>query len=81
MDMMKLVQDAIWPNGALRKNPTIRTTKEKSKTKRDAGYKLATIFEGLLLLVGVLTVRFCGKCHGPCECADRSRSPGLVVSE
>jgi hypothetical protein len=49
--MMKLVQDAIWPNGALRRNPTIRTAKEKSKTKRDAGYKLATIFEGLHLVV------------------------------
>jgi hypothetical protein len=46
VDMTKLVQDAIWPNGTLRKNPTARTGKEKAKTKRDAGFKLATIFEG-----------------------------------
>jgi len=44
---MKLVQEAIWPNGTLKKNPTVRTAKEKAKSKRDAGYKLATIFEGL----------------------------------
>lgn len=44
--MMKLVQETIWPNGTLRNNPTARTAKEKAKTKRDAGYKLATIFEG-----------------------------------
>ena len=47
VDMMKLVQEAIWPNGTLKKNPTVRSAKEKAKSKRDAGYKLATIFEGL----------------------------------
>ena len=43
---MKQIQDAIWPNGVLQKNKPIRSAKEKAKTKRDAGYKLATIFEG-----------------------------------
>jgi Sorting nexin C terminal len=44
---MKQLQETIWPNGVLRKNPPVRTTKEKAKTKRDAGFKLAAIFEGL----------------------------------
>jgi hypothetical protein len=43
---MKQLQGAIWPNGVLRKNPPTRSSKEKAKTKRDAGFKLATIFEG-----------------------------------
>lgn len=46
VDMVKQVQDAIWPDGVLRKNPPARTAKERAKTKRDAGFKLATIFEG-----------------------------------
>ena len=46
VDMVKQIQDAIWPEGVLRKNATARTPKEKAKTKRDAGFKLATIFEG-----------------------------------
>lgn len=47
VDIMKQIQDAIWPNGVLQKNKPVRSAKEKAKTKRDAGYKLATIFEGL----------------------------------
>jgi sorting nexin-25 len=46
VQMVKQVQDAIWPEGVLRKSPPARTAKEKAKTKRDAGYKLASIFEG-----------------------------------
>jgi sorting nexin-25 len=46
VNVMKKIQEAIWPNGILRKTPPTRTTKEKAKTKRDAGFKLATIFEG-----------------------------------
>jgi hypothetical protein len=46
VDIMNQIQDAIWPNGVLQKNKPIRSAKEKAKTKRDAGYKLATIFEG-----------------------------------
>ena len=46
VNTMKQIQGAIWPDGVLRKNPPIRTAKEKAKTKRDAGFKLATIFEG-----------------------------------
>lgn len=48
VDMVKQLQDAIWPGGVLRKDPPARTAKEKAKTKRDAGFKLATIFEGSL---------------------------------
>jgi sorting nexin-25 len=51
VDIMKQIQDAIWPNGVLQKNKPIRTAKEKAKTKRDAGYKLATIFEGQPLVI------------------------------
>jgi len=47
--MVKQVQDAIWPDGILRKNPPARTAKEKAKTKRDAAFKLATIFEGICI--------------------------------
>jgi hypothetical protein len=50
VDIMKQIQDAIWPNGVLQKNKPIRSAKEKAKTKRDAGYKLATIFEGQSLV-------------------------------
>jgi len=50
VDLMKQVQDAIWPNGVLRKDLSPRTTKEKAKTKRDAAFKLAAIFEGPLLI-------------------------------
>jgi len=46
VDIMKQLQEAIWPNGVLRKNSAARTSKEKAKTKREAGFKLATIFEG-----------------------------------
>jgi len=46
VDIMKQIQDSIWPDGVLRKNRLPRTTKEKSKTKRDASFKLAAIFEG-----------------------------------
>jgi hypothetical protein len=49
VDMVKQVQDAIWPDGILRKNPPARTAKEKAKTKRDAAFKLATIFEGICI--------------------------------
>ena len=46
VSMMKQVQGAIWPNGVLKTSPTSRTLKEKAKTKRDAAFKLAAIFEG-----------------------------------
>jgi hypothetical protein len=48
VDIMKQIQEVIWPNGVLKKNPTPRSAKEKAKTKRDAGFKLAAIFEGLV---------------------------------
>ena len=51
VDIMKQLQEAIWPNGVLRKNPPARSSKEKAKTKRDAGFKLATIFEGTSIKV------------------------------
>jgi len=46
VDIMKQVQDIMWPKGVLRKDPPGRTAKEKAKTKRDAAVLLAAIFEG-----------------------------------
>ena len=47
--IMQKVQDAIWPSGVLKREGVPRTAKEKTKTKREAGFKLATIFEGINL--------------------------------
>jgi Sorting nexin C terminal len=44
--IVKQIQEAIWPNGALKRDAPPRTPKEKSKTKRDALFKLVAILEG-----------------------------------
>jgi hypothetical protein len=46
VDIMKKIQEAIWPNGIRKQTLIIRSPKEKTRTKREAGYKLTTIFEG-----------------------------------
>ena len=81
VDIMKQLQEAIWPNGVLRKNPPARTTKEKTKTKRDAGFKLATIFEGLPQKCTLVNSRFSRKYHGPWKCSIWSNTIGIVVSK
>jgi hypothetical protein len=79
VSMMKQIQDAIWPNGVLRRDPPPRTAKEKAKTKRDAGFKLATIFEGDPTIH--TDDRFSWKYHGPCECSIWSCAIGISLSE
>jgi len=62
--IMQQVQDAIWPNGTLKRDAVPRTAKEKSKTKREAGFKLATIFEGTQSSRALSDYRCCWKYHG-----------------
>lgn len=80
VDMVKQVQEAIWPNGTMRKSPQMRSAKEKAKTKRDAGFKLATIFEGHLQ-GNRINIRVCRKYYGTYECSIWSGAIGVLVSE
>ena len=64
VDIMKQIQEEIWPNGVLKKDRPVRTAKEKAKTKRDAQFKLATIFEGLSPQVPRLTLDSAGNIMG-----------------
>jgi Sorting nexin C terminal len=46
VSLMQKIQDLMWPSGTLKRGGVPRTAKEKAKTKRDASFKLAVIFEG-----------------------------------
>jgi hypothetical protein len=79
VNMMKQMQEAIWPDGALRKTPPSRTAKEKAKTKRDAGFKLAAVFEGNAQ--GPADNRFRWEYHGPRKRSLRSSTIGSIMPE
>ena len=80
VDIMKQVQDIMWPKGVLRKDPPGRTAKEKAKTKRDAAFKLAAIFEGLILF-DITNGRLGWKHYGPWKCSNWSNPISGIVSE